>query len=71
MGESMLRILDTRQLYFGKSMVFGLFLASLLWLAAREQKQKPAIKAIGYGSIAYILLTINPIALTTYLKWFD
>ncbi len=69
MGDTMLRILDIRQLYFGKSMVFGLFLACLLWLAAR--KQKPAVKALNWGSIIYVLLVMNPAALTVYLRWFD
>lgn len=69
MSEFMIKILDIRQLYFGKSMVFGLFLASVLWLLAREQK--PAAKILGYGSAAYVLLVMNPLAVNTYFSWFD
>lgn len=68
MGKWIMEILSVRRGYFGKSMVFGLFLAAVLWMLA-QKKQKAEIKVLGYGSAAAVLILLNPLAIHTYFAW--
>lgn len=69
MGKMIMEILSVRRGYFGKSMVFGLFLAAVLWMLA-QKKQKTEVKFLGYGSAVIVLFLINPLAIHTYFAWF-